>query len=223
MKIWIIGAGKFGTKAVDSLNRHQTAARLTVIDQKSWGSESIDHSKADFVIDEGVEYLHEHLNRSGDPDWIVPAIPIHVAYEWVRRTLEETHIFKPVEIPEAVFKLLPNPIKGTNGKVYISNADFICPDDCMEPEGVCTCTGRPRPRVLHEFLSVSDFAGFRSVVVHSVQLSPGVGGYSPSALYEALSHVRHSKTPVLMSTACKCHGVMNAFRIDFKTVSEGLS
>lgn len=223
MKIWIIGAGKFGTKALDTLNRYIPAAQLTVIDQKSFDSKFSAHLKADFVTDEGIAYLFEHLNRSGDPDWIVPAIPIHVAYEWVRRTLEVSHIFKPVEIPEAVFELLPNPIDGSNGTVYISNADFICPDDCMEPEGVCTYTGMPRPRVLHEFLSTIDFAGFQSVVVHSVQLSPGVGGFSQGALYEALSHVRHSKTPVMMSTACKCHGVVNAFRVVSKTVLGGLS
>jgi hypothetical protein len=223
MKIWIIGAGKFGTKAVAALNRNIPAARLTVIDHKSWDSKSIAHSKVDFVTDDGIKYLHDHLNRASDPDWIVPAIPIHVAYEWVRRTLEETHIFKPVEIPEAVFRMLPNPIDGTNGTVYVSNADFICPDDCMEPEGVCTYTGRSRPRALHEFLSELDFAGFKSVVVQSVQLSPGVGGFSPRGLYEALSHVRHSKAPVLMSTACKCHGVVNAFRLASKTVLGGLS
>jgi len=215
--IWIIGAGNFGLKAVDALIRQFPEVRLTLVDEKYDKSESTDLSGVhELVLGDGIGFLFEHLNRSKLPDWVVPAIPVHVAYEWVVRSLKNDYPVKQIEIPMALVDLLPNPIYGSNGSVYTSNADFICPDDCMEPEGVCTCTGKPRPRILHEFLSEIMLSGFRSIVVQSRQLAPGVGGYTPSELFEVLSLVRSIESPVLLSTACKCHGVMNAFEVESK-------
>jgi hypothetical protein len=211
--IWIIGAGNFGLKAVDVLHQLFPEVRLTLVDEKL-AEGSADLSKVyDFVSDDGIGFLLDQLNRSELPDWIVPAIPVHVAYEWVVRSLKNSCSIKQTDVPKTIVELLPNPIFGSNGSVYISNVDFMCPEDCMEPESICTCTGKPRPRILHEFLSEINLYGFRSIVVHSRQLAPGVGGYAPSELFEILSLVRSSESPILLSTACKCHGVMNAFRI----------
>ena len=215
--IWIIGAGKFGLKAVDALIQHFPEVRLTLVDEKLDKLESTDLSGVhELVLDDGIGFLFEQLNRSELPDWIVPAIPVHVAYEWVVRSLKNSYPLKQIKVPNTVVELLPNPIYGSNGSVYTSNADFMCPDDCMEPEGICTCTGKPRPRILHEFLSEINFCQFRSIVVQSLQLAPGVGGYAPSALFETLSQIRSSESPVLLCTACKCHGVMNAFEVESK-------
>ena len=215
--IWIIGAGKFGLKAVDALIRHFLEVRLTLVDEKLDKSESTDFSGVhELVLDDGIGFIFEQLNRSELPDWIVPAIPVHVAYEWVVRSLKNSYPIKQIKVPKTVVELLPNPIFGSNGSVYTSNADFMCPDDCMEPEGICTCTGKPRPRILHEFLSEINLCQFRSFVVQSRQLAPGVGGFTPKELFETLSQIRSSEIPVLLSTACKCHGVMNAFEVGSK-------
>ena len=214
--IWIIGAGNFGSKAVDALNRHFPEVRLTLVDEKLDKSESTDLSSVhERVSGDGIEFLFDRLARSELPDWIVPAIPVHVAFEWVVGSLKNSYPIKQIEVPKTVVELLPNPIYGSNGSVYTSNADFMCPDDCMEPEGICTCTGKPRPRILHEFLSEIYLTGYRSIVLQSRQLAPGVGGYTPSELFEALSQIRSAETPILFSTACKCHGVMNAFEFEF--------
>ena len=58
--------------------------------------------------------------------------------------------------------------------------------------------------------------GLKGIVIQSRQLAPGVGGYAPSELFEVLSLVRSAETPVLLSTACKCHGVINAFEVGSK-------
>ncbi len=216
-KIWIIGAGKFGIKAIHALSRHCPEAQLTVIDTNCKGLETIDLLNIHLVTDDGIRFLYENMDRSKGPDWIIPAIPMHVAYEWVARRLKDTHIVKKTVIPDEVLESLPNPIQGSSGAVYISNADFICPDDCMEPEGLCSCTGKPRPRIMHEFLTERNFSGFQSIVIQSHQLAPGVGGYSPHSLYEAQSLACSATAPVLMSTACKCHGVMNAFQVEFNS------
>ena len=213
-KIWILGAGNFGSKAVDVLSQLFPEVRLTLVDEKL-DAGSVDLSKVhDIVLDDGIGFLLDRLNRSELPDWIVPAIPVHVTYEWVVRSLKNSYPIKQIEVPKTVVEMLPNPICGSNGSVYTSNADFMCPDDCMEPGSICTCTGKPRPRILHEFLSEINLTGFRSIVVQSRQLAPGVGGYAPSELFETLSLVRSSESPVLLSTACKCHGVMNAFEVE---------
>jgi hypothetical protein len=115
-------------------------------------------------------------------------------------------------IPEHLVISLPNTIKGDHGELYISNADFICPENCPEPEDICTYTGMPRPHLLHQVLSAIDDKSFYPVVITSSQLQPGIGGYSARTLFEALKKVKHAAGPVLLSTACRCHGVMHAFR-----------
>jgi hypothetical protein len=41
---------------------------------------------------------------------------------------------------------------GKAGQVFISHADFICPDNCPEPKDKCTVTGKPRPKDLFRLL-----------------------------------------------------------------------
>ncbi|MGD8613081.1 MAG: potassium transporter, partial [Desulfobacterales bacterium] len=94
----------------------------------------------------------------------------------------------------------------------LSIADFKCPANCSEPDDICTHTGKPRPMILHEFLKSIQPKGFTSIVIRSHQLAPGVGGYTPAALFDALDQIKKMQSPVLLSTACSCHGVMNAFK-----------
>lgn len=73
-------------------------------------------------------------------------------------------------------KYLPNFIEGKNGDIYVSHADFICPDDCPEPDDFCFFTGQERKRNMHDLLKEIDLPGFRPIVVRSHQLAHGVGG-----------------------------------------------
>jgi hypothetical protein len=66
--------------------------------------------------------------------------------------------------------------------------------------------------ILHEYLKSIRVKNFESIVIRSQQLAPGVGGYPPAALFDALDQIRDMQSPVLLSTACSCHGVMNAFK-----------
>jgi hypothetical protein len=95
----------------------------------------------------------------------------------------------------------------------MSIADFECPENCPEPAGKCTHTGKPRPYRVYEKLAGIEYGGCRSIVVQSHQLSPGVGGFKPKALFQALEAVAVAERPVLLSTACTCHGVMHAFEV----------
>jgi hypothetical protein len=212
--IWVLGAGKFGLKAAKDLFRKKEKVELTVIEINSERCQEIEKLGFKTVCMDGIEYLAQNLKRIDYHDWIIPAIPVHVAYEWVRLKIKENYIIKITPVPKAVITSLPNVFKGKRDEIYMSMADFICPDNCPEPEDVCTHTGNQRPVILYKKLESIKHDHFRSVVVRSRQLSPGVGGYSPGALFHALDAIKASTIPVLLSTACSCHGVMHAFRIE---------
>ncbi len=212
--ILIIGAGKFGLKAADALRRKNPFAEITIVEKNSKTCCRINNLSFNIVCMDGIDYLVNHLKEYDDTKWIVPSIPVHVAFEWIKIKLSGNYRLEEMDVPGKLAITLPNVFKGENGQIYISNADFICPDNCPEPEEICTYTGRPRPCILYKRLASIQYNGFRSVVIRSSQLSPGVGGYTTDRLFNALSDITASKNmPILLSTACKCHGVMHAFCI----------
>jgi len=210
--IWILGAGRFGLKAARDLSRKNKKAEITVIEKNSELCRQIEIPDFKIVCMDGIEYLGKNLKNIDYPDWIVPAIPVHVAYEWIRLKIKDNYFLKKTPVPEELIMKLPNVFKGKKDEIYMSIADFICPDNCPEPEDLCTYTGKPRPLTLYKKLESIKYDNFISVVVRSRQLSPGIGGYSPGALFHALDVIKASAIPVLLSTACRCHGVMHAFR-----------
>jgi len=212
--IWILGAGRFGLKAAKVLSRNNKKAELTIIEKSSRICKQIERVGFKTVCMDGIEYLDQNLKSIDYPGWIIPAIPVHVAYEWVRLKIKDSYILKATPVPKELIMNLPNVFEGKRGEIYMSIADFICPDNCPEPEDICTHTGKPRPFTLYKKLESIKHDNFRSVVVRSRQLSPGVGGYSPEALFHALDVIKASNIPVLLSTACRCHGVMHAFRLE---------
>jgi hypothetical protein len=210
--IWIIGGGRFGLKAADALGRLQPDAHLTLIDPNPEIARRLPDGRIVFVCQDGVDYLAQHLSRE-NTDWIVPAAPVHVAFLWMLQRLKGLVQAAPIPVPDAVAALVPNPFRGASGELYISNADFLCPDNCPEPADICSHTGQPRPRTLFRFLSQISPAPFHAIVVRSRQLCPGVGGFRPRTLFEALEQVQSIRGSLLFSTACRCHGVMNAMTV----------
>jgi hypothetical protein len=213
---WILGAGRFGRKALSSLRRKYPEAAFTIIDREVDAIEDApDMQRITVVRGEAMAYMAEHLKPGRPaPEWIVPAIPVHVAYDWITRRLAAAGFQPaPLAVPEAVVERLPNVFRGEAGAIYASNADFLCPDNCSEPEAVCTHTGKPRPCNLYEKLGEIVAPPFCAIVVRSLQLAPGVGGYRPETLFQTLAAVQRVAGPVLLSTACRCHGVMHAFTI----------
>ncbi len=202
----IIGGGKFGMKAVRALLAH---ADILLIDKDEAVCQK---SGVTSVCADGVIYLTEHLEIN-DPVMIIPSVPVHLAYQWVKQKLEPEFILQPIEIPKQILSKLPNPLSGKQGEMYLSYAEFICPDNCPEPAEICTHTGKARPGTLYKLLESLCCEDFESVVVRSRQIAPGLGGYESAALFAALESVRNSTKPVLFSTACRCHGVLDTFVI----------
>jgi len=212
-EIWILGAGRFGRRAAGTLRQTYPQADIVLVDSSGKVCATMEGNSFRVVCREGVGYLRENLKPGRGPDWIIPMIPVHVVYEWMRLELEKTHHIQAVAVPQEVADTLPNPIRGADGQIYMTHATFICPWNCPEPDDICTHTGNPRPQNLNRFLETIQHPQFRTVVVQSRQLAPGIGGYQPEALFRALKTVVAGTDPVLLSTACRCHGVMHAFAI----------
>jgi hypothetical protein len=208
---WIIGGGKFGLRAAEWLSKKHRPNNLTIVEKEKAVCGQLERLGFESVCTDGIQYLEHNLTHAHYPDWIVPAIPLHVAYEWVRTKLSKTRRVQKIPISNELVSALPHPIKAGTGQLFISIADFKCPGNCPEPDEICTYTGRPRPMVLHEFLKSIQQKDIKTVVIRSHQLAPGVGGYTPRALFAALNEIEAATGPVSLSTACSCHGILQIF------------
>lgn len=210
-KIWIIGAGKFGRKAVKELIAAGFPQKITIVDSNPSSIPASLPETVQVVNDDGLDFIVNHLSAGSGVEWVVPCVPFHLAYSWLLRKLEKQADAMPV--PGILKETLPNPMQADRGGLYISYADFFCPDDCPEPADFCTYTGKPRLGTLFKDLGKIDIPGFRPIVVRSRQLAPGLGGIKTDDLFDVLEKLRDAKGDFLIATACRCHGVIHALSI----------
>lgn len=206
--IWIIGSGQFGILAAKWLIRQGRAMNLTLVDQDPEALKQAERLGCRVEEAEGAAFLDAGLVRDGGPDWIIPAVPIHLAWDWCRLKMGKERLV-PASLPQGLKKRLPNPMDGAKGEIYVTHADFLCPPNCNEPDKRCTWTGKPRKEDMFRLLARVHFPGVRPVVIHSVQLGPGLGGYPPNALFEFLANIGQCPGPLFAATACRCHGVIS--------------
>jgi hypothetical protein len=112
------------------------------------------------------------------------------------------------EVPADLGKLADSSVPGPQGELYLSRARHLCPDDCTEPD-ICPVTGEERRQPLFEDLAAASRPSRPILVVSSRQLAPGVGGFSPGDLWHLAKAVDQARGPVLVATACRCHGVVH--------------
>ena len=208
--VWIIGAGRFGRRSVEVLAARKRPPQLVVVDQDPQALAQVRPTGLETVRADGVEFLLSRLEESPRPDWIVPCVPFHLAFEFVTACLKGLVRVKPV--PDRIRDRLPNPWPADQGGYYVSFADFICPPDCPEPAGICTHTGRPRRGNLFADLPGLIRPDARPAVIRSRQLAPGLGGLTPADLSQMEKTIAAAKPGQLVAaaTACRCHGVVHA-------------
>lgn len=207
----ILGGGKFGRLALRRLARQEAAASFLVVDRDPAALAALGTNRAPAgsrVVAEAVAYLVEHLGTGGWWDWIIPMVPVHVAFQWLMAGPLAGSDWQPVTVPEAIARLAPVAWRGPQGELYVSRAQHLCPDDCAEPE-VCPVTGESREPALHQELASLNLAGCRVLVIASRQLAPGVGGYPPRRLLDLTREMAALEGNVLIATACRCHGVIH--------------
>ncbi len=203
MKYIVLGCGKFGKLAINRLRGHfKCPTTIIAIDVNP---EPLKDLSFDVIGMEG--YAVEVLGsiELDDDDILIPMVPFHFAVKfWLAKDsgLEES------PLPEGIDGQVPHPFIVNDSTLVCSKADFICPDDCPEGE-TCTVTGKYREPLFEE-LSRTKAPGWKTIVLRSRQILPGIGGYSAHSLYELGAEFQEG--PNLLATSCKCHGVITALR-----------
>ena len=206
----IIGCGHFGGRAVEKLLRKDPHSKIIAVDKNVEQIKKISHLRIETVICDGLLYLNKFFSESRSANYIVPAAPFHLAFEFILSQLKPSGA-KRKKVP--TLSGVPNPMVGKKGDLYASLANFLCPEDCPEPAQYCTVTKEKRKKPLYKILM--DLRGpFESRVIRSHQLGPGMGGFRYINLLDLLQDLREIRTPgrlILISTASRCHGVTSAF------------
>ena len=209
----ILGAGRFGLRAGKELIRKDPYTSVCIIDHDPAACRSARSQGFQAMQCDGIAYLSRMLTRVQDTDWVIPAIPVHVAYKWVENRLAHHFQLKKTPIPASLVATLPNPSKGPDHTIYTSIANFRCPEDCPMPGWDCTVTGKPRPCSVLEVLQQFSHPDIQMEVIRSSRLAPGVGGFPTRVLFQTLDRIGQFQKTVIIGTACTCHGVVDAFRI----------
>lgn len=206
--VWIMGAGRFGALALDRLSKLHKDWRFVVVDTVKEHLPKVSSPQITLVHSNAIDFLNDGLKPDTTISWIIPSLPLHLAWEWCRMKLGPDRLVRR-RIPPGIESSLPNSMQGANKDLYVSNADVICPDNCSEPENVCTVTKQPRKQDMFHRLETLDHKGYTPIVLQSRQLGPGIGGYTPGQLFFFLNRVeQHCKGSLLLCTACRCHGVV---------------
>ena len=206
-EIWIIGVGQFGHIAFQRLSDAGKDRHFVLVDPEAEKLRRYKGTTATLEVSDGIKFLENRFKIGRKPDWIIPALPIHLAAEWFLRHLGPARLRRTV-LPSEIEIVVPNSVRGSDGNIYASHADFRCPDDCDEPRDICTVTREARKQNMFELLENLEIAPFEALVIRSRQLGAGIGGYRPEQLLELKEKVAHASGPILMSTACRCHGVI---------------
>jgi hypothetical protein len=208
-QVWIIGSGRFGLRAARFLGKDKSRKMdVTLVDRDRQSLEKAGSLGCTTVAGDGVDFLFREMTRTRGPDWVVPAVPVHLAWEWCRLTLGTNRLVS-CPLPDGIDGCLPHPMRGTDNQIYVSHADFLCPPNCSEPDDKCTVTGQPRKPDMFRLIAELNFPDVVPFVIQSRQLGPGVGGYAPADLYALADRISRHTGQCLAATACRCHGVIS--------------
>jgi hypothetical protein len=208
----VIGCGYFGSRAVERLHRKDPRSKIIVVDKNEEAFNRISHVPVETVTGDVLSYLNTFFTEGRSANYIVPAVPFHLAFEFILSQLEPLGARRK-KIPP--LSRMANPVLGKDGDLYTSLAGFRCPEDCPEPARYCTVTKEEREKPLYNILA--DLKGrFESKVLRSRQLGPGMGGFRYMDLLELVRDLRENKRSrrlIVISTASRCHAVTSGLSI----------
>ncbi len=179
------------------------------------------------IIAEASDFLDiflslDYVTKNPDKIMIVPAVPFHLAADWLIRSLQQKNGVAikriPLEIPwDLPFEYLDPP-----GNRYVSMATWRCAENCLPSPGHCTLTHNARPKDLFDLirekaLETGEFEADDIRVIISKQLAPGLGAYHCSDLFslrELALKPSGGEKKILVATSCTCHGVATALKIE---------
>ncbi|MCD4708477.1 MAG: hypothetical protein K8S62_12165 [Candidatus Sabulitectum sp.] len=203
-RVYILGAGRFGSSAALKISSQWPDCEVHLVDRIPEVSSEIPgehHSGTD-----AIQFLQDNFVKERPDDLVIPCVPVHVAFNWVL-----SHFGFCIPVPVCLMEFLPGSVAGNDGCIYCSRSDFVCPDSCPEPEGYCPVTKMKRNEPLFETMEKINLNSYRTIIVRSGQLLPGVGALTAGQLSALLTEVRREKGRFLIGTASKCHGVIHGF------------
>ncbi|MEW6188342.1 MAG: hypothetical protein AB1585_21700 [Thermodesulfobacteriota bacterium] len=209
-RIFIVGYGKFGKSALSRIRHRWTKAEVWLIDSRPESLVEGVNKRGSLirVVSDGPRFLFENNTAINDTDWVIPALPRHLAFEWLRLNMQTKTAPGILTPPATLGEGLPfRKIFGRN--LYLSYADFVCPDNCPAPPHYCFKTKKVRPIPLWEGLRAHQGLKGTLAVLESRQLAPGLGGFPFKDLRSILEMARKTGPPFYLATACRCHGVVN--------------
>ena len=201
----VVGGGRYGQIALKRLKK-----RVSLVVEPDPGPE-LESAGAAIWRTDGLEAARQMLSSGSPPSHIIPTLPKHLLAGWLRLELANMQP-EELDMPDGLLAGLDAFQHPAPGTVYLSLADFICPDDCPEPADYCSKTGEPRGQALYDRLRGLESCGISHGVLRSHQLAPGVGGLKSAEMLELRNSIRAKAGKWLIATACKCHGVAQLLR-----------
>ncbi|MGC8657713.1 MAG: hypothetical protein ACP5U1_01440 [Desulfomonilaceae bacterium] len=206
MRYILIGFGKFGKLTFERLKAISPQGNFIILDPALVHETASIDEKVRMIPTGGVEFLLKN-DLLFDTDIIVPVAPFNIAARYVISFYKNAC---QINLPEGVENFFQNFSFITPSTIVVSNADFLCPDDCPEGDR-CTVTGELR-MPMYERIGRLNFPGYVVAILKSLQLAPGVGGYSLSDL-RSLTHSVRARGKYLIGTSCKCHAIISSIEI----------
>ena len=190
--ILIIGAGYFGKRAA-SILRQKSDVPILIVDKDAQSLSEIEGDSVEKIQGDGINFMVKSIPFLAPSNTIIPAVPIHLAFEWLKRYLHEDFRIKQIEMPEEIKPFLPHTWPGNEGSLLIRER---------------------RETPLYELLSKIALSNHWVHIIRSHQLAPGLGGYKTEDLKNLVDKVREQGAGQwLIGTACKCHGTVTAMKI----------
>ncbi len=137
MKFVIAGYGHFGRIALARLSESFPDTQVYIIENDK------EKLRQEFPLGtipirtDAVEFLSNSDVLEMD-DFVIPMVPFHLVAHYIAARLPN---ISETPLPEEIASVALNQIRMNFSNLLVSRADFLCPDDCSEPEA-CTVTGR---------------------------------------------------------------------------------
>ena len=95
----IIGAGHFGKRAATILSQVSTDP-LYIVDKHKSSLEGIKGLLINKILCDGIDLIADNFQMLSPKNTIIPAIPLHLAFEWLKNYLGKGFTIKKIEVPE---------------------------------------------------------------------------------------------------------------------------
>ena len=230
--VFIAGGGRFGSLATKFFKQRRDVKALLVDVRRNCPAyrhvgfvatslDDLDFRRGvNMLVSDAVEALTELLERGAVPELVVPAIPGHFAGKVFKNYLERrgfTVAPSRLLLKEAL-RRLPKDIAlyaDEDQSVIVCSYmpfDRECKIPCPQPT-VCPVTRRRREKAMFKLLREAVDADIVSIL-RSTLLTENVGAFSGKELMETLDKcVERVDCTTAIGTACKCHGIVNLFKV----------